>query len=257
MSSIRLDGVSFFYKETNILDNVSLCINHGELVALVGQNGTGKTTFMKLIAGLLEPTTGEISIDDKYIRTLSPQNLANTVSFTPQNPILPSRVSVFDFVMLGRNSHLSLLEWESSADIKLVEEALVETGIGQLRNRYVTELSSGELQRVMISMSIVQQAKISLLDEPTSNLDIANQTTIMKLILKNHNVNQSTTLITMHDLTLSAQYSERMILLHKGKIHSDGCPSEVLTKANIKSTYGIDIEIINHPVTGSPIIIPS
>ena len=113
MSSIRLDGVSFFYKETNILDNVSLCINHGELVALVGQNGTGKTTLMKLIAGLLEPTTGEISIDDKYIRTLSPQNRATAVSFTPQNPILPSRVSVFDFVMLGRNSHLSLLEWES------------------------------------------------------------------------------------------------------------------------------------------------
>ena len=236
---------------------MSLCINHGELVALVGQNGAGKTTFMKLIAGLLEPTTGEISIDDKYIRTLSPQNRATAVSFTPQNPILPSRVSVFDFVMLGRNSHLSLLEWESSADIKLVEEALVETGIGRLHNRYITELSSGELQRVMISMSIVQQAKISLLDEPTSNLDIANQSTIMKLILKNHNANQSTTLITMHDLTLSAQYSERMILLHKGKIHSDGCPSEVLTKANIKSTYGIDIEIINHPVTGSPIIIPS
>ena len=257
MSSIRLDGVSFFYKETNILDNVSLCINHGELVALVGQNGTGKTTFMKLIAGLLEPTTGEISIDGKYIRTLSPQNRATAVSFTPQNPILPSRVSVFDFVMLGRNSHLSLLEWESSADIKLVEEALVETGIGLLRNRYITELSSGELQRVMISMSIVQQAKISLLDEPTSNLDIANQSTIMKLILKNHNVNQSTTLITMHDLTLSAQYSERMILLHKGKIHSDGSPSKVLTKTNIKSTYGIDIEIISNPVTGSPIIVPS
>ena len=257
MSSIRLDGVSFFYKETNILDNVSLCINHGELVALVGQNGTGKTTLMKLIAGLLEPTTGEISIDDKYIRTLSPQNRATAVSFTPQNPILPSRVSVFDFVMLGRNSHLSLLEWESSADIKLVEEALVATGIKPLRNRYITELSSGELQRVMISMSIVQQAKISLLDEPTSNLDIANQSSIMKLIVKNHTVNQSTTLITMHDLTLSAQYSERMILLHKGKIHSDGSPSKVLTKTNIKSTYGIDIEILSNPVTGSPIIVPS
>ena len=129
-------------------------------------------------------------------------------------------------------------------------------GIGRLRNRYITELSSGELQRVMISMSIVQQAKISLLDEPTSNLDIANQSSIMKLILKNHKINGTTTLITMHDLTLSAQYSERMILLHEGKIHSDGSPSEVLTKTNIKSTYGVEVEIIKHPVTGSPIIVP-
>ena len=256
MSSIRLSGVSFFYKETNILDNVSLRINHGELVAIVGQNGTGKTTFMKLISGLLEPTTGEISIDGQDLSTLSAHNRAKAVSFTPQNPILPSQVSVFDFVMLGRNSHLYLLEWETSADIRLVEEALVSTGIGRLRNRYITELSSGELQRVMISMSIVQQAKISLLDEPTSNLDIANQSSIMKLILKNHKINGTTTLITMHDLTLSAQYSERMILLHEGKIHSDGSPSEVLTKTNIKSTYGVEVEIIKHPVTGSPIIVP-
>ena len=105
-------------------------------------------------------------------------------------------------------------------------------------------------------MSIVQQANISLIDEPTSNLDIANQSSIMKLISKNHKINGTTTLITMHDLTLSAQYSERMILLHEGKIHSDGSPSEVLTKTNIKSTYGVEVEIIKHPVTGSPIIVP-
>ena len=87
MNSIRLSRVSFFYKETNILDNVSLRIDHGELVAIVGQNGTGKTTFMKLISGLLEPTTGEISIDGQDLGMLSAQNRAKAVSFTPQNPM--------------------------------------------------------------------------------------------------------------------------------------------------------------------------
>ena len=256
MSSITIDQVTFAYKETNILDNVSLHISDGELVSIVGQNGTGKTTLLRLVGGLIRPTAGKIFLNDEDVNSLSHQNRAKAVSFAPQNPTLPSQVSVFDFVMLGRNAHLSLLEWESSTDIETVKEALESTGIGTLSNRNITELSSGELQRVMVAMSIVQQAKVSLLDEPTSNLDIANQSSIMKLILKNHESRQSTTLITMHDLTLSALYSERMILLHKGKVYADGLPSEVLSKTNIKSTYGVDTEIINHPRTGSPIVVP-
>ena len=171
-------------KEITALATASFRINEGELVGYIGPNGAGKTTLLKLICGALKPTTGEIYIQDRPAGTFTKKERASRVSLVPQNPKLPEEMKVSDFVMLGRNPHLGLLEWESAKDFQVAGEAIQLTEIGHLLERKLGEISGGERQRVMLALAMTQGSPIMLLDEPTASLDISHQIKVMKLIKK-------------------------------------------------------------------------
>lgn len=253
---IALKNIRFSYGKNDVIKNVDLEIGNTEIVSLVGPNGAGKTTLLKLIGGLLKPSHGEVYVMGQQIREISPRSRAQIVSTVPQNPRLPQSVKLSEFVMLGRNAHLSLTQWESDEDIQIVYEALDVTDTLKIKERQLGKISGGELQRGMLALALAQNSPVMLLDEPTSNLDLSHQSKMMNLIANSHESRLGPTVIGIHDLTLAARYSSRMILVSEGKVFADGTPKEVLTPANIKEAYGAEVAIIPHPVGGSPVVLP-
>ena len=179
----------------------------------MGPNGAGKTTLLKLMGGLLKPTDGRVEAFGKEIALLAPKEKAKLISIVPQNPHLPKEMRLIDFVMLGRNPYLHLMEWEGKKDLTKAIHSMKLTETDRLADRFLGEISGGELQRAMIAMAITQDTPVMLLDEPTSNLDLAHQSKIMHLIRETHNQHHGITVIAIHDLTLAAQYSNRMVLV--------------------------------------------
>ena len=253
---IALKNIRFSYGKNNVIKNVDLEIGNTEIVSLVGPNGAGKTTLLKLIGGLLKPSHGEVYVMGQQIGEISPRSRARIVSTVPQNPRLPQSVKLSEFVMLGRNAHLSLTQWESDEDIQMVYEALDVTDTLKIKERQLGKISGGELQRGMLALALAQNSPVMLLDEPTSNLDLSHQSKMMNLIANSHESRLGPTVIGIHDLTLAARYSSRMILVSEGKVFADGTPEEVLTPATIKEAYGAEVAIIPHPVGGSPVVLP-
>ena len=254
---INLQNVSFKYGNVNIIREITAHFNPGELVSLVGPNGAGKTTLLKLISGTLKPSSGKIYIYDQLSHNLTNKKRAIWISMVPQNPKLPDEISIPDFVMLGRNPHLGLLQWESKEDFNIARKSMSLTEIDYLSGRKLGEISGGEKQRAMLALGITQQSPIMLLDEPTSNLDISHQRKVMKIIRRIHEQKSGcgVTVLAIHDLNIAAQFSDRILLFSNGSIAADGTPKEVLTKNNIESIYGSEVAIITHPEHGTPVII--
>ena len=254
---INLQNVSFKYGNVNIIREITAHFNPGELVSLVGPNGAGKTTLLKLISGTLKPSSGKIYIYDQLSHNLTNKKRAIWISMVPQNPKLPNELSIPDFVMLGRNPHLGLLQWESKEDFNIARKSMSLTEIDYLSGRKLGEISGGEKQRAMLALAITQQSPIMLLDEPTSNLDISHQRKVMKIIRRIHEQKSGfgATVLAIHDLNIAAQFSDRILLFSNGSIAADGTPKEVLTKNNIESIYGSEVTIITHPEHGTPVII--
>jgi len=254
---INLQNVSFKYGNVNIIREITAHFNPGELVSLVGPNGAGKTTLLKLISGTLKPSSGKIYIYDQLSHNLTNKKRAVWISMVPQNPKLPDEISIPDFVMLGRNPHLGLLQWESKEDFNIARKSMSLTEIDYLSGRKLGEISGGEKQRAMLALAITQQSPIMLLDEPTSNLDISHQRKVMKIIRRIHEEKSGfgATVLAIHDLNIAAQVITTILLFSNGSIAADGTPKEVLTKNNIESIYGSEVTIITHPEHGTPVII--
>tara|TARA_B100000686_G_scaffold205225_1_gene212039 strand:+ start:915 stop:1715 length:801 start_codon:yes stop_codon:yes gene_type:complete len=253
---IYINDLEFSYSDLNVINGITTEIQSGEIISIVGPNGAGKTTLIKIIDGLIKPSRGGVWIHNREIHKLSSRNRSRLISYVPQNPRLPGNMKLIDFVLLGRNPHLSLAQWENEKDIRTAIAAMELTEVSHLGDRNLEEMSGGELQMGMLSLALTQESPIMLLDEPTSNLDLSHQAKIMSLIKKTHQTKNGVTILAIHDLTLAAQYTNRVILLSEGRIYADGTPSEVLTVENLSATYGANVVIIPHPSGGTPVVLP-
>jgi len=199
---------------------------------------------------------GVVLLDGREISKMREREIAKRISSVPQNPTVNFDFSVWDIVMMGRYPHLGRLSIEDERDEEIVSRCMKLTNVHHLANRSVTEVSGGELQRILIARALAQEAKILLLDEPTSNLDINYQIEIMDL-LRDLTLKKGITIIcTMHDLNLAARYCEMLILLSNGRIRAIGRPEEVITRDNIKEAFGIDVLVEENPITNSIYVIP-
>ena len=162
-----------------MLDGVDLRAASGELVALLGPNGCGKTTLLRVVSGVLPYTGGQVELDGVEIRTARPEALARRIAVVAQDAALPARFTAFDLVMMGRTPHLRLLQWEGRRDVQITRGAMERTGCWDLRARMVDELSGGERQRVILARALAQQPDLLLLDEPTSHLDLRHHETAL------------------------------------------------------------------------------
>jgi iron complex transport system ATP-binding protein len=227
------------------------------MVGVVGPNGSGKTTLLRLISGVLSPTAGRIRIGGRDVAELTVSQRARLVSVVPQNPALPESFTVLELVLMGRNAHLKLLGWESRADLEVARRAMEATQTLELADRPLGEVSGGERQRAVVAMALAQEAPVLLLDEPTSSLDLAHQTGIMDLVAKVIKERGAAVLLAMHDLTLAAQYCDRLIMLAEGRCFAEGPPAAVLTAENIAAAYGADVFVLDHPQGGTPVVLPA
>jgi iron complex transport system ATP-binding protein len=256
MSNLQLRDVSFSYSNSNgfILNHVSLAVKKTQRVVLIGPNGSGKTTILKLATGVLSPKEGTILLGERDISKLSRREIAQEIAVVPQYFNIPFAFSVEEIVMLGRTPFIRTLSSQTERDYMAVKYALDMTKIEGLKSRAFNELSGGERQRVILAMALAQQPGLLLLDEPTTHLDISQQIEMLKLVNQLNDRQGTTIIAAMHDLNLAAMYFERIILLKEGQIVADGAPEEILTSYLIKDVFSVSVQVQQHP-TGVPQII--
>lgn len=242
---IRVEDLSLSYGQKQILNQLNLSVSKGSLSALLGPNGCGKTTLLKCIAGLLNPQVGNVILEDKRISDYSARQLAQKISFVRQHTNTDFEFKAYDMVMMGRNPYQHRLQNESEADRKMVERCMKQTNTWHLRDKMPHAMSGGELQRVMIARALAQDTPIMLLDEPTSNLDIAHQFEIMELLREINQNQQKTILIVVHDLNLALRYCPYSIVIKEGKVAHQGNTHDVLSAPNIKSVFGVEAILLD------------
>lgn len=233
-----------------ILKDISFRLNEGDSLGVVGPNGAGKTTLLRLISGLISPREGKVLIEGEDVKLLDRHAISRKIAMVPQNTYINFPFTSFEVVLMGRHPYLGRFERESSKDLEKVRECMHLTKTWHLKDREVTQISGGELQRVIIAQSLVQDTPILLLDEPTSHLDINNEFEILDIISRMNKERKKSIILVSHDLNLAARYCERLILLKEGRIFAQGEVERVLTPENIRSVYHLSALVKKHPLTG-------
>ncbi|ANY78513.1 hypothetical protein BB934_09995 [Microvirga ossetica] len=240
--SLTIKALSFGYRHFPLFEAIEATdIRRGEITAVVGPNGVGKSSLFRLIAGLLKPQAGSVALDDIDLSRLGNARRHETVFFLSQHVGMRAALSVFDVVLLARKSGRG--GRASAADILRVEEVLDQLGIGMLSDRPVTDLSGGQQQLVGMAQALVRDPQILLLDEPTSALDLRRQLEVMELIQRVTESRGIVTLVALHDLGLASRFAKRFMLLGDGRIAADGPPHEVLSGDAIEAAYGVGIHV--------------
>lgn len=248
---LRIRDVEFSYVSTPVLKDVCMEANGSEILCVVGPNGSGKSTLLRCMDGILSPQKGSIILNEQNIKNMRRIELAKEIGYIPQSAPQAFPVNVFDVVLMGRRPHVG---WRSGEkDTEKVLEILQLLNIEDLAMRDINELSGGEKQKVFIARAIIQEPRVLLLDEPTSNLDIKHQLEVMDIIKDIVRKKDISVIIAIHDLNLASRYADRIIMMNNGKIFAAGNPLSVFTQENIKQVYGVESEIINHD--GRPHII--
>ena len=251
---LDIHDVTIKYEARTVLHGINLSVKAGEVVALIGPNGVGKSTLICAISGSLNPIGGRVIVDGHGVHRLRVEERARLMAVVPQAIRLPESFSVFDTVLMGRTPYLGWLGRESEKDRAAARAALERTGILDLADRPIGELSGGEQQRVLIARALAQAAHTLLLDEPTAHLDLKHQAKVLSLVGSLAHDEQYAVLIALHDLNLAAQYADRVALLSDGTLAAIGTPQEVLTEANLSPAYGLRITVYEHPAHGAPLV---
>lgn len=253
-AALEVAGVSLGYGGRQVVDGASFAVRSSELVGIVGPNGSGKSTLLKGIAGTLDLRAGSVSVDGASTRKLSRGALARVLAVVPQSPNLPDAFTAFEIVLMGRTPFLGLFQGERGRDLVVVERAMRDAGVFGLADRPVGQLSGGERQRVVIARALAQEPKVLLLDEPTSHLDVHHQVQVMEIVRRLRGDGLAA-LAVLHDLNLAAQYCDRLLLLHQGRIQAEGTPEEVLTQENVTRVYGPGVYVCDNPINRLPTVL--
>lgn len=233
-----------------ILSDLSFEVKPGKMLGLLGPNGSGKTSLLRLLAGLKRPHTGSVKLDDQDLQGIARRALAQRVAFVEQNASTNANLRVIDVIKLGRFPHRSMFGGWTVADEDAVERAVKRTGLDAKRDHFWQSLSGGEKQRAHIARALAQSPSELILDEPTNHLDIEHQISLMRLISELG----FTSIIALHDLNHAARYCDELLILKQGKIVSMGPPVDVLTERFLKEVFSVDAVVETSKHHGQPMI---
>lgn len=257
MIEIEVQQVTLGYGRRMVVSGLSLDIRPGQMMGLVGPNGCGKSTIIKALSRIISPGSGRILLNGRDIARIPRIELARQLGVVPQIPLLPSTFTVFEVVLMGRNPHLGLFQYEGPRDMDIAWRAMEKTSIQNLSRRRIGDLSGGEIQCVVIARVLAQETAAMLLDEPTANLDIGRQIEVLDLIKGLCRQQGLAVVIALHDLNLAAQYCDRLALLYNGRVHAEGTPGEVINADNIRQVYGAGSYVYTHPAVNLPVVLPN
>ncbi len=235
--TLRIEDLAAGYGGEQVLDGISLSVEPGTMVALLGPNGVGKSTLLKAVSGILEPDRGRVTLDGTDIDELSRRERAGKVAYVPQAESPTFASSVFQAVLLGRTPHTS---WRpTDEDRERVGAVLAKLGLSDLGTRRLDELSQGQRQKVTVARVLVQEPAALLLDEPTASLDLAHRLDVLEILQEQVRDRQAASLIAMHDIELAARFADEIALLRDETVFDSGPPEAVLTADAIEAVYGV------------------
>lgn len=254
---MQIVDLSCGYCPCSVLEGVNLEIRAGEVLALIGPNGSGKTTLLHTISRLLRPQKGEVLIDGKSIWTMKGRECARLIALAPQRAVQSSwPLTVGDAVALGRAPHRGWLLPLTGDDRNEVENAMARMGVEKMAHRSVSTLSGGEVRRVILARALAQKPQVMLLDEPTTYLDIRYQAELLGIVKELARQDGMAVVLTVHDLMLAALCADRVALLGQHRLQAIGKPDEVLRAEVLKPVYGDNLEVLPHPASGLPLVLP-
>ena len=255
VTSLSSRALTVSYGGRVALHDVDLDVAAGEWVAIVGPNGAGKSTLLRALAGTV-PIGGVVALGDQGLHELATRERARRIAMVAQHPVVPEAMLSLAYVLLGRTPHLGFWEMEKAADLRIARSALASLDADELEERPMGSLSGGERQRVVMARAITQQPEVLLLDEPTTSLDIGHQQQMLELVDRLRANKHLAVVSALHDLTLAAQYSDRLVMVDGGTVVAEGTAEEVLTAERLRRFSGASVTVIRDPV-GGLIVVPT
>lgn len=246
--TIKVDNLTWKIGKKTIVDNVSFEAKSGKMLGLLGPNGSGKTSLLRLIAGLRPPYAGQVLLDNTDISTFTRRSIAQRIAFVEQHATTNANLKVTDVVKLGRLPHRSIFSSWTSGDDAAVEDALERTGMQNKRNESWQSLSGGEKQRAHIARALAQTPRELILDEPTNHLDVQHQMSLLRLVAGL----SVTSIIAMHDLNHAAMFCDELIVMQAGKIITSGTPENTITEQLLKEVFCVEARVETSPHSARP-----
>ena len=254
---LSASDVSYGYPgRTFALRDVDVLVPRGSLTGLLGPNGCGKTTLLKLLSGVLHPERGTVAFDGRAVRHIPRRELARHIAVVPQETHPAFDYTALEMVLMGRHPHLGPFQLEGPHDLAVAHDAMAATGTSELADRPYMTLSGGEKQRVVIASALAQSPDVLLLDEPTASLDLGYQLEVASLLSRLNRDRGVTVVLATHDLNLAASLCDTLVLLRGGRVLAQGPTREVLTPSMIAQLYDVDAEVRYHEGAGHLTVVP-
>ena len=240
---IKINDLEFGYSSTPVLKDITADLTGPKFVSILGPNGVGKSTLIHCINKILTPTGGAVFIDGKDVKDYTVKEMAKEIGYVPYSANDSFPLTVVDTVLMGRHPHS---KWGSlNRDLEMVYDTLKTLGISHLAMRPFNALSAGQHQKVMLARGLVQEPRVLLLDEPTSNLDIRHQLDVTRMLKELTMEKGILTIMISHDISITAKYADEILMMSEGRIYAHGTPSEVITEENLSAVYGVKARIID------------
>lgn len=240
---IKIDNLEFGYSSVPVLKDITADLTGPKFVSILGPNGVGKSTLIHCINKILSPTGGSVFIDGRDVKDYTVKEMSKEIGYVPYSANDSFPLTVVDTVLMGRHPHS---KWGSlNRDLEIVYETLKKLGISHLAMRPFNALSAGQHQKVMLARGLVQEPRILLLDEPTSNLDIRHQLDVTRMLKELTMEKGILTIMISHDISITAKYADEILMMSNGTIYAHGTPSEVITEENLSAVYGVKAKIID------------
>ena len=251
--------ISVNYGKRQAVAKVSLLVDPGTITAIVGANGAGKSSLLRALNGAIQPSSGKVFLDGRPLNSFARRTVGRRIAVVTQEALLAFPVSVLEFVLGGRYawSGAGGWGWESERDLQIASEVLKQTELEGFSARLMNELSGGERQRAVLARALATEAGILLLDEPTANLDLAHQASMLELVRTHCDQRNTAAVIVTHDINLAAEFADRVVLLKGGHMIANGPPHEVLTEKLLTDVLQIRVLVDAHPLSGAPRVTPA